>query len=371
MAAKRKKRWFQGGRGAGENKWTKRQRSLVQADAFAPGFLFTCHVMRSREALREAYNLLAEAEEALGVDAADANDDDGHDAAAASSDAAADNDDSGNSAASGVTSSNAGSALAAEIAALKQQPATGAAAADGSAKGTVRGGEDSSRNRFSKMQCHIKGCFAMRMRKGESIGPVDYIKSVCDAARASGQLNARFIQRAYPLQVVCRCRAKDLGTQLAPLCDDFFDKRSAAGAPMLWSFAIEYRGRHVAKTFRADAIKTLADTVAARHAAAVAKAAAADSSGSGGAKQKLKVDLGNPAFVVLCQGFDPFCGLSVLSGDVYRSCEKFIMSRFSAGDEAEDDAQEDSGASSSSSSRSSSSSSSSSLGGGSSCSSSR
>ena len=343
---KRKNTWFNPNASRG-----KRQRCINDARRANQGFLFTCAQHRQREAMREAYNLLHEAAELLGeateLEVAqakvqllgEAQQSGSGDASAPSAPCApsapsapsapcAPSVFSGSRASSEAPQSSAslsaGSLLAAEIASLKD----GASDGDG---GDGGGGGDPAkkvkqpRRRFNALPSNIKGCFTITMdRAGTTRGPIDYAKTICSLGRT--QLHTRYLTRIIPLQHICRSRDKDLRGAVVPLLDAFLIAQDKASMP--WTFGVEYKGRHVEKGFRGKAIDVLASAVADRHAVA-ASAGAGAGAGADAPQKTLSVHLKRPDLVVLCQAFSPLCGITVLSGDDYRACEKFNVAKLS------------------------------------------
>ena len=294
MSSQNKRKWkYKAG-----SQWTKKQKTINSAQDENSGFLFTCSTSRQREAKRDAFNLLHQAAEDLDEAAnssssASSSSSSSSTTTAAATAASASSDDDGQ---------NDGMDLAAEIAALK----------DGSA---------TMKSRFTPINVTIKGVFVIVLSPQEKHSSTDYVSQLCATAIASGQLSSRFLSRAYPLGTICRSREKDLSTTLIPLLTAFFQRRVTQGAPLPWSFAIDYKGRYMGKKFRNAAIAQLADTVAEQHAVWSSKSTMKKET------DKLSVDLNHPEFVVLCQAFSPLCGITVVDGDEYRKCGKYNLTK--------------------------------------------
>ena len=326
-ARKRKNTWARPNTSRG-----KRQRCINDARRANQGFLFTCAQHRHREAVREAYNLLHEAAELLGeateLEVAQAKALSKDAKSSAGGDASA---HAGSPVSSGPSSCleaapssalSAGSLLAAEIASLKD------GADDSEDDGSVDTAKKAKqpRRRFNALPANIKGCFAITMdHEGTTRGPMDYAKAICSLGRT--QLHTRYLTRIIPLQHICRSRDKDLRGAVVPLLDEYLTAQDKASMP--WTFGVDYKGRHVEKGFRDKAIEALASATAERHA--VAANAAGDAMADAEEPQKkLCVHLKRPELVILCQAFSPLCGITVMSGDDYRACEKFNVAKLSS-----------------------------------------
>jgi len=291
MSSQNKRKWkYKAG-----SQWTKKQKTINSAQDENSGFLFTCSTSRQREAKRDAFNFLHQAAEDL------------DEAAKSSSSSSTSTTTTTTTTTASASSSdddgqNDGMDLAAEIAALKD-------------------GSSTMKSRFTPINVTIKGVFVIVLSPQEKHSSTDYVSQLCATAIASGQLSSRFLSRAYPLGTICRSREKDLTTTLIPLLTAFFQRRVTQGAPLPWSFAIDYKGRHMGKKFRNAAIAQLANTVAEQHAVWSSKSTIKKET------DKLSVDLNHPEFVVLCQAFSPLCGITVVDGDEYRKCGKYNLTK--------------------------------------------
>ena len=338
---------------------TKRQRCINEARRANTGFLFTCNHNRTREAVREAYNLLHEASEILGekteleVAQEKQRQQQPHglclasspDAAAASSTQSKGVISEGmaretNSKNNGTTHSSlsAGSLLAAEIASLKE--ATEDDCGNDDALGSARTNDKSDqsgkktikkRRRFNALPSSIRGCFAITMDMDGLLHDCrDYAKAICSLGLSSGQLHTRFLTRVVPLQNICRSREKDLKDAFVPLVDQYLSSRKPSSLDFPWTFGIVYKGRHVEKGFRGIAIGILAEAVSERHKAALAVHLRGDGSSDGSNVnhgKTLSVNLERPDLVVICEAFSPLCGLSLVNGEDYRAAKQFNVSK--------------------------------------------
>ena len=343
------------------SQWTKRQKTINSAQDHNSGVMFTCDVHRSREAKRDAFNLLNEAADVL--DEALEEEEEEEEESGSSADASATTTTSTDK----EIPQNDGMDLAAEIAALKEQDSV-VVSANGKTKRT-------SSARFTQLPTDVKGMFVLILKANERHRATDFVNHMCQSAIASGQVNSRFLVRAYPLHTICRGREKDLASNVNIVLDDYFERRTSSTGtgeegkeekrelPM--SFAIDYKGRHMGKEFRDNAITELANAVAARHAMWKEKIRDGGSGGGGGSgagsgagsgggadggtgggadggtdggtdgddsktdmnSSVLKVDLTSPEFVVLCQAFSPLCGLTVIDGEVYRNNAKYNLTK--------------------------------------------
>jgi hypothetical protein len=305
------------------SQWTKRQKTINSAQEHHTGVMFTCDVHRSREAKRDAFNLLNEAAEVLD-EALEEEESSANSTTATVSIPSSSTDED--------APQNDGIDLAAEIAALKDSSVV--VGSDGKTKRV-------SSSRFTQLPTDVKGIIVLILQSDERHRATDYVNHLCRSAIASGQVNSRFLVRAYPLHTICRGREKDLVPNLNVVLDDYFERRTASKElPM--RFAIDYKGRHMGKEFRDNAITDLANAVAARHAVwsekIQSRGGGSGGSGSGsGSKVEgkvddnstsvLKVDLTSPEFVVLCQAFSPLCGLTVVDGEEYRNNAKFNLTK--------------------------------------------
>ena len=306
-----------------KSQWSKRQKTINSAREGYSGFLFTCDTHRRREAKRDAFNMLHSAAEHLDElknftfvaeleDNPDTTDDKNDDNTKTSSDATTTNDANDDDA-------NDGLDLAAEIAAMKATTSSSSS----TSKISPYSGKHTTATRYTVCETgNIKGLFVLTLQPNEPHNPIEYVSQFCATARESGFLNSRYITRTYPLETICRGREKDFAPTLLPLLDAYLEKCTTTGTKTLpWTFAIDYKGRHMGKGFREKAISTLADAVAAQHKIWSMKMK------DGKETEVLKVDLTNPAFVVVCQAFSPLCGISVVDGEEHRRCGKYNLTK--------------------------------------------
>ena len=195
------KRKYTGGRS--EGRYGKRQRLPASAARGHPALLCSCDQHREREAVNELQELLNEYADEIFPPAADGAD--GADGAGAEAAGSASDGSDGGGAATGAGLSIEAE-LAAEIAGLKEQRASGG-------------------SRFSFLDTGCKGLVVVRINDAR-VDPVALVDAIFRDA-VLGVQKTRYVSRLLPLQACCVAEEAQIVETAKPLLDSAFAEGSS------------------------------------------------------------------------------------------------------------------------------------------------
>ena len=197
------KRKYTGGRS--EHRYGKRQRLPASAARGHPALLCSCDQHREREAVNELQELLGEYADEIFPETAGGGSGGGGSSSVGAAVVGWASDDSDGGAEGGGAELSIEAELAAEIASLKEQRASGSA-------------------RFSMLDTGCKGLLVVRINDAR-VDPVALVDAIFrDADR--GVQKARYISRLLPLQACCVADEAQIVETAKPLLDAAFAKGS-------------------------------------------------------------------------------------------------------------------------------------------------